>query len=44
VRAIAIPAAIALLVLCLAQFPLHVAATRQLVVTLAGLIVGWSRP
>jgi len=42
-RGLAIPVTGALLVLCLAQFPLHVAVTRQLIVTVAGLIVGWSR-
>lgn len=42
-RGIAIPFAVTLLVLCLAQFPLHVAVTRQLVMTMAGLVMGWSR-
>jgi O-antigen ligase len=43
VRALAIPLAGTFLVLCLAQFPLHVAITRQLLMTVAGLVVGWSR-
>lgn len=42
VRTLAIPLAGTLLVLCLAQFPLHVAITRQLLMTVAGLLVGWS--
>lgn len=32
----------ALLVLCLAQFPLYVAITRHLLATMAGLLMGWS--
>lgn len=43
-RTMVIPLATLLLLLCLAQFPLHVAVTRQLLVTLAGLVAGWSRP
>lgn len=43
-RAIVIPLAGTLLVLCLAQFPLYVPTTRHLLVTLAGLLIGWSRP
>lgn len=42
-RTIALPLAATLTVLCLAQFPLHVAVTRQLLMTMAGLVVGWSR-
>jgi O-antigen ligase len=42
-RIVALPLALAFLVLCLAQFPLHVAVARQLLVTIAGLIAGWSR-
>lgn len=43
-RGIALPLAGTLLVLALAQFPLYVAITRQLLVTMAGLLIGWSRP
>jgi len=43
-RGLAVPLAGTLLVLCLAQFPLYVAVTRQLLVTMAGLLIGWSRP
>lgn len=39
--AMAIPIAGTFLVLCLAQFPLHVAITRHLLVTVAGLLAGW---
>lgn len=42
-RTLAIPLAGAFLVLCLAQFPLQIAVTRHLILTMAGLIVGWSR-
>lgn len=38
-----VPLAGALLVLCLAQFPLYVAITRHFLVTMAGLMIGWSR-
>ena len=41
-RALAVPLAGAFLVLCLAQFPLHLAVTRHLLITAAGLIAGWS--
>ncbi len=41
-RTLALPVAGTILVLCLAQFPLHVAITRQLLMTVAGLLVGWS--
>jgi O-antigen ligase len=40
-RAIGIPLAVVIFVLCIAQFPLQVAVTRHLMVTLAGLIIGW---
>ena len=40
---IAFPLAATLLILCLAQFPLYVPVTRHLVVTMAGLLIGWSR-
>lgn len=43
VRALAVPLAGAIFVLCLAQFPLQVAVTRHLILTMAALIVGWSR-
>jgi O-antigen ligase len=43
-RGIALPLAGTLLVLGLAQFPLYVTITRQLLVTMAGLLIGWSRP
>lgn len=39
---VALPLAATFLVLCLAQFPLHLAVTRHLVITAAGLIAGWS--
>lgn len=42
-RNVAIPLAVTLLVLCLAQFPLYVPITRHLAITMAGLLVGWSR-
>ena len=42
-RRVAIPAAATFLVLCLAQFPLYIAVSRHLLVTMAGLLVGWSR-
>lgn len=42
-RGISVPLAGTLLVLCLAQFPLYVAITRHLLVTMAGLSIGWSR-
>lgn len=43
-RTLAVPLAATFLVLALAQFPLHLAVTRHLLVTFAGLAVGWSRP
>ncbi|HEX2834620.1 MAG TPA: O-antigen ligase family protein [Thermoanaerobaculia bacterium] len=43
VRMLAIPLAGAFLVLCLAQFPLQVAITRHLILTMGALIAGWSR-
>ncbi len=43
VRSLAVPLAVAFLLLCMVQFPLQVAITRHLVVTMAALIVGWSR-
>jgi O-antigen ligase len=43
IRLVALPLAVCVLVLALAQFPLHVAVTRHLLVTLAGLTAGWSR-
>jgi O-antigen ligase len=43
VRTLAIPLAGAIFVLCLAQFPLQVAVTRHLIITMAALIAGWSR-
>ncbi|HEX7830500.1 MAG TPA: O-antigen ligase family protein [Thermoanaerobaculia bacterium] len=43
VRTLAIPLAGTIFVLCLAQFPLQVAATRHLIITMAALIAGWSR-
>ena len=43
IRFVALPLAGCVLILGLAQFPLHVAVTRQLLVTLAGLAAGWSR-
>jgi O-antigen ligase len=43
IRLVALPLAVCVLILGLAQFPLHVAVTRQLLVTLAGLAAGWSR-
>jgi putative inorganic carbon (HCO3(-)) transporter len=36
--------AVTLLVLAIAQFPLYVPATRHLLMTVSGLLVGWSRP
>lgn len=42
-REVVLPLAGALLVLCVAQFPLYVPVTRHLVVTMAGLLIGWSR-
>ena len=42
-RGIVVPLAGTLLVLCLAQFPLFVPITRHFVVTMAGLLAGWSR-
>jgi O-antigen ligase len=41
--ALGLPFAVTLAVLCLAQFPLHLAVTRNLIVTVAALIVGWRR-
>jgi len=40
-RAVGVPLAVMIAVLCIAQFPLQVAVTRHLLVTLAGLIIGW---
>lgn len=40
-RAVVLPFAVTLLVLCLAQFPMHLAITRQLMMTVAGLAIGW---
>ena len=42
-KAMIVPLAGTLLVLCLAQFPLYVPVTRHLLVTMAGLLLGWSR-
>lgn len=42
-RGIVVPLAGTLLVLCIAQFPLYVPITRHLVVSMAGLLIGWSR-
>lgn len=42
VRTMAIPLAGTLLVLCIAQFPLHVAVMRHLLMTFAGILMGWS--
>jgi O-antigen ligase len=42
-RGLIVPLAGTLLVLCLAQFPLYVPITRHLLVTMAGLLMGWSR-
>lgn len=42
-RGMIVPLAGTLLVLCLAQFPLYVPITRHLLVTMAGLLMGWSR-
>jgi O-antigen ligase len=39
---VAFPLAGTLLVLCLAQFPLQVAVTRELIVSFGALLVGWS--
>jgi O-antigen ligase len=41
--ALGLPFAVTLAVLCLAQFPLHLAVTRHLIVTIAALVVGWRR-
>ncbi|HVG24174.1 MAG TPA: O-antigen ligase family protein, partial [Thermoanaerobaculia bacterium] len=41
-RALALPLAVTFVVLAIAQFPLHVAVTRHLLVTFAGLLAGWS--
>jgi O-antigen ligase len=40
---LALPLVITLVVLALALFPLQIAATRHLLITLSALIVGWSR-
>lgn len=42
-RAMIVPLAGTLLTLCLAQFPLYVPIVRHLIVTMAGLLTGWSR-
>lgn len=42
-RTLVVPLGGAFVVLALAQFPLHLAVTRHLLVTFAGLVVGWSR-
>ncbi|HYC93786.1 MAG TPA: O-antigen ligase family protein [Thermoanaerobaculia bacterium] len=42
-RTLVLPLGGAFLVLALAQFPLHLAVTRHLLVTFAGLAIGWSR-
>lgn len=42
-RTVVVPLAATFLVLCLAQFPLHVAITRHFLMTVAGILVGWSR-
>jgi O-antigen ligase len=42
-RTLVVPLGGAFLVLALAQFPLHLAVTRHLLVTFAGLAIGWSR-
>ncbi|MGZ5444404.1 MAG: O-antigen ligase family protein [Thermoanaerobaculia bacterium] len=42
-RAMIVPLAGTLLTLCLAQFPLYVPISRHLIVTMAGLLTGWSR-
>jgi O-antigen ligase len=42
-RAVVLPLAATFLVLCLAQFPLHVAITRHFLMTVAGILAGWSR-
>ena len=42
-RRMIVPLAGTLLILCLAQFPLYVPITRHLMVTMAGLLIGWSR-
>lgn len=41
-RTMALPLAGTFVILCLAQFPLHLAVTRHLLITAAGLAVGWS--
>lgn len=43
-RTLLIPLGGTFLLLSLAQFPLHLAVTRHLLVTFAGLAIGWSRP
>lgn len=43
-RGMLVPLVVVFLLLCLAQFPLHVAITRHLIVTMAGLMLGWTRP
>jgi O-antigen ligase len=43
-RALVVPLGGAFLLLSFAQFPLHLAVTRHLLVTFAGLAIGWSRP
>lgn len=42
-RELIIPFTVAFLVLCVAQFPLHVAVTKHLIVSIAALLAGWSR-
>ena len=42
-RTLVVPLGGAFVVLALAQFPLHLAVTRHLLVTFAGLAIGWSR-
>ncbi|HEX6085406.1 MAG TPA: O-antigen ligase family protein [Thermoanaerobaculia bacterium] len=42
-RTLVVPLGGAFVVLALAQFPLHLAVTRHLLVTFAGLALGWSR-
>lgn len=41
--AVAMPLAVVVAVLTLAQFPLQSAASRHLIITLAGLLAGWKR-
>jgi len=43
-RTLVVPVSGTFLMLALAQFPLHLAVTRHLLVTFAGLAIGWSRP